>query len=112
MSRTDIVILRNDIVSGIIRGNITYTIERDSVTRKVNVHGEAYELIVPAEFREIYESDAEYINENSVFDIVIKQSGRELTLKILKDVYIWPRPSCYFVGEKVVVVDNFKFRSW
>jgi hypothetical protein len=79
------------------------------VTRRVNIHGEAHELIVPAEFREIYESDTEYINENYVFDIVVKQSGRELTLK---DVYIWPRPSCYLVGKKVVVVDSFKFRSW
>jgi hypothetical protein len=109
MNRVDIIIVRDDVVSGLIRGNITYTIERDSITKKVTIHGEAYELMVPAQSKEIYSHKNEDINEESVFDIVIKRNGKK---NILKDVFIWPRPSSYLVGKDIVVIDNFKFRSW
>jgi hypothetical protein len=105
---TEITIVRDDIICGIISGHITYTKRTDPYER-ANVHGEAGRLMMPARFKEIYSSEFEDIGEKSVFDIVIKKNDQQ---EILKDVLIWPRPQCYITSDEVIIIENFKFRSW
>lgn len=104
---TNIRAIRNGIISGIVRGSMSYTIERHPYKRKrSNVYGDCCELIVLADFEEIYNSD---VDEKSVFDIGISRGSFTI---VLKDVFIWPRPRCVYVVDNIAVIQYFKFRSW
>lgn len=53
MNNTKIYIERNGIVSGVIRGSISYTLTRH--VTNITISGNADELVLPKEFKEIYD---------------------------------------------------------
>jgi hypothetical protein len=100
-------IIRDGKIIGFITGNVTYTIEKDYLTKKKRIFGEIEECWIHTEHPQIYENIGE---PESFFNIhILKDDGSEQIR--LENLIINP-PNFVFLAESILIVKNVKFASF